>query len=118
MAAASFLVLTGSAATVERRGGSRRRRSRLSALACLAVAVTLIASAGVSIELLRSSLLLALGLAGLGPVLHASMRAQPAARLFPSRLFDWRTTVGSGMTHGRRLFGRDLLLRRLRPAAS
>ena len=96
MAAASFLVLTGSAATVERRGGTPPPFP-LVPLACLTVAVTLIASAGVSIELLRSSILLGLGLAGLALFFMVDARS-PEARLFPSRLFDWRTKVGSGMT--------------------
>ena len=59
--------------------------------------MTLIASAGVSIELVRSSLLLVAGLAGLALFFALDARL-PAARLFPSRLFDWRTKVGSGMT--------------------
>jgi MFS family permease len=96
MAAASFLVLTGSAVTVERRGESPPPFP-LAPLACLALAVTSIAIAGVSIELVRSSILLVVGLAGL--VLFFALDARlPQARLFPSRLFDWRTKVGSGMT--------------------
>ena len=96
MAAASFLVLTGSATKVERRGVAPPPFP-LAPLACLAVAVTFIASAGVSIELLRSSVLLVLGLVGL--VLFFKLDARlPAARLFPSGLFDWRGKVGSGMT--------------------
>ena len=97
MAAASFLVLTGSAATVERRGEAPPPPFPLVPLACLALAVTLIASAGVSIELVRSSVLLVLGLVGLALFFRLDARL-PAARLFPSRLFDWRSKVGSGMT--------------------
>ena len=97
MAAESFLVLTGSAATVERPGEASPQPFPLATLACLAVAVTLIAGAGVSIALLRSSILLGLGLVGLALFLVVDARL-PAARLFPSRLFDWRSKVGSGMT--------------------
>ncbi|TGQ96070.1 MFS transporter, partial [Mesorhizobium sp. M1C.F.Ca.ET.204.01.1.1] len=67
------------------------------ALGCLAVSVVLIASAGVDVALLRSSLLLGLGLIGL--VLFFRIDAlKPDSRLFPSRLFSWRSPVGSGMT--------------------
>ena len=97
MAAASFLVLTGSAATVERRGDRAAALPASSRSPAWPLAVTLIASAGVSIELVRSSILLLLGLAGL--VLFFRLDARlPASRLFPSRLFDWRSKVGSGMT--------------------
>ena len=67
------------------------------ALACLAVAVVLIASAGVDIALLRSSLLIVLGLAGLA-LFFTIDALKPRSRLFPSRLFSWRTPVGAGMT--------------------
>jgi MFS family permease len=97
MAAASFLVLTGSAAKVDRRSEAAPPPFPLIPLACLSLAVTLIASAGVSIELVRSSALLALGLVGLMLFFRLDAR-QPAARLFPSTLFDWRSKVGSGMT--------------------
>jgi MFS family permease len=97
MAAATLVVLTGSAATVDRRAIAAPPPFPFLPLACLAAAVTLIAGAGVSIEALRSSLLLAAGLAGL--VLFFALDARlPRSRLFPSRLFDWRSKVGSGMT--------------------
>jgi MFS family permease len=96
MAAASFVVLRGPVASVD---GSRIIKPPpfpWLPLAALAIAVMLIASAGVSIALLRSSLLLATGLAGL--VLFFALDAQrPASRLFPSRPFAWRGKVGSGM---------------------
>jgi MFS family permease len=96
MAAATLMVLTGSAATVDRRAGAAAAPFPFLPLACLAAAVTLIASAGVSIEAARSSVLLIAGLAGL--VLFFMLDARlPASRLFPSRLFDWRSKVGSGM---------------------
>ncbi|RUX98537.1 MFS transporter, partial [Mesorhizobium sp. M7A.F.Ca.US.005.03.2.1] len=57
----------------------------------------LIASAGVDIALLRSSLLMAFGLIGL--LLFFTIDAlKPLSRLFPARLFSWRTPVGAGMT--------------------
>ena len=98
MAAASFLVLTGSAAKVDRRGEGSAAAVPFIPLGCLAIAVVLIASAGVSIELVRSSR--ASGrLAWSASALFFRLDARlPAARLFPSRLFDWRTKVGSGMT--------------------
>jgi MFS family permease len=96
MAVASFVVLRGPSTVA---GGSSRIKPPpfpWLPLAALATAVTLIASAGVSIALLRSSLLLAAGLAGL--VLFFALDARrPASRLFPSRLFAWRGKVGSGM---------------------
>lgn len=97
MAAASFVVLAGPGAKVDRRGGAAPPPFPLLPLACLAVAVMLIAGAGVSIEAVRSSLLLATGLAGLA-IFFALDARQPRSRLFPSRLFDWRGKVGSGMT--------------------
>lgn len=97
MAIASLIVLAGTAAKAERGTGAPSSRFPLLRLACLAVAVMLIAGAGVSIEAVRSSALLLLGLLGL--VLFFTLDARsPKARLFPSRLFDWRAEVGSGMT--------------------
>jgi len=97
MAVLSLIVLAGPAAKVDRRSEALPPPFPLLPLGCLAVAVTLIASAGVSIEAVRSSILLTLGLVGL--VLFFALDARvPDARLFPSRLFDWRSKVGSGMT--------------------
>lgn len=97
MAGLSTVLLTGSAARVDRREGARPGRFPFLPLACLTVAVLLIASAGISIEVFRSSALLLLGLAALVGVFILDARA-PASRLFPSRLFDWRSRMGSGMT--------------------
>ena len=96
MAVLSFVVLTGPATKVERRGEAPPSFPFLP-LGCLAVAVMLIAGAGVAIEAFRSSVLLIMGLAGLWLFLRLDARV-PEARLFPSRLFDWRGKVGSGMT--------------------
>lgn len=97
MAGACLIVLTGTAARVERRGEAPPPPFPFVPLACLVVAVVLIASAGVSIEAMRSSILLGLGIAGLALFFRLDARV-PEARLFPSRLFDWRGKVGSGMT--------------------
>jgi hypothetical protein len=51
----------------------------------------------VNIQPLRSALLLCLGLAGRALFFRLDSR-NAAARLFPSRLFDWRTPLGTGMT--------------------
>lgn len=67
------------------------------ALACLALGIVLVAAAGVDIAPLRSSILLAAGLAGLALFFRIDA-GRPRSRLFPSRLFSWRTPVGCGMT--------------------
>ena len=59
--------------------------------------IVLIASAGVNIQPLRSTLLLCLGLMVLALFFVLDSR-NAQTRLFPSRLFDWRTPVGTGMT--------------------
>lgn len=97
MAALSFVMLTGPSTKVERRGESLPPPFPFLPLGCLAVAVMLIAGAGVSIEAVRSAILLILGLAGLVLFFRLDARV-PEARLFPSQLFDWRSKVGSGMT--------------------
>ncbi|TIV42156.1 MAG: MFS transporter, partial [Mesorhizobium sp.] len=66
-------------------------------LGCLAVSVVLIAAAGVDIALLRSSLLILLGLAGLALFFRVDA-LKPRSRLFPSQLFSWNSALGSGMT--------------------
>jgi MFS family permease len=96
MAMASLVVLRGPAKTARRAGAAAPPAFPFLPLFCLAIAVTLIASAGVSIALVRSSLLLAAGIGGL--ILFFALDARrPASRLFPSRLFDWRGKVGNGM---------------------
>lgn len=67
------------------------------ALLVLAGSVVLIASAGVNIELVRSSILLTLGLAGLALFFRLDA-AKPESRLFPTGPFDLKTRVGSGLT--------------------
>ncbi|MDP3896039.1 MAG: MFS transporter [Mesorhizobium sp.] len=95
MAAISYVVLSGPAA--------RRDASLMPPpfpvvpLSCLALAVLLIAVAGVEIRLLTSSLLLALGIGGLALFFVLDAR-RPQSRLFPSRPFDWRSPVGLGLT--------------------
>ncbi|RUY11645.1 MFS transporter, partial [Mesorhizobium sp. M7A.F.Ca.CA.004.12.1.1] len=97
MALASFLVLDTPQATKPKTSTGKAPPFPFAALGCLAVAVVLIASAGVDIALLRSSLLMAFGLIGL--VLFFTIDAlKPRSRLFPARLFSWRTPVGAGMT--------------------
>ncbi|RUZ50728.1 MFS transporter, partial [Mesorhizobium sp. M7A.F.Ca.US.007.01.1.1] len=97
MALASFIVLDTPEATRPKASAGGAPPFPFAALACLAVAVVLIASAGVDIALLRSSLLMAFGLIGL--LLFFTIDAlKPLSRLFPARLFSWRTPVGAGMT--------------------
>lgn len=67
------------------------------ALLVLAGSIVMIATAGVNIELVRSSILLALGLGGLALFFRLDAM-KPASRLFPSGPFDLRTRVGSGLT--------------------
>ena len=97
MALASFIVLNTPEATRPVTSIGKTPPFPFTALGCLAVAVVLIASAGVDIALLRSSLLMVFGLIGL--VLFFCIDAlKPRSRLFPARLFSWRTPVGAGMT--------------------
>ncbi|MBZ9891352.1 MFS transporter [Mesorhizobium sp. BR1-1-3] len=97
MALASFIVLDTPEATRPKASAGGAPPFPFAALACLTVAVVLIASAGVDIALLRSSLLMAFGLIGL--LLFFTIDAlKPLSRLFPARLFSWRTPVGAGMT--------------------
>ncbi|WP_421864912.1 MFS transporter [Parvibaculum sp.] len=97
MATATYLVLKGPAAT-QASGNSREAPPfPYPALAVLAIGVILIASAGVEIQVVRSSLVLLLGLGGLALFFWVD-GLRPRSRLFPSRLFDWRTPLGAGMT--------------------
>jgi MFS family permease len=95
MALASFLLLRGERAT-RPSGNAVAEPFPYLSLAVLAGGVMLIALAGVEIEPFRSGIVLALGLAGLALFFALDARS-PRSRLFPARLFDWRTTVGSGM---------------------
>ncbi len=96
MAAASFVLLRLAAA--RRATGQQAPASfPFDVLLCLAVSVILIATAGLASEPRRASLLLLLGLAGIALVFAPDSR-RPLARLFPSRPFAWRSSVGTGMT--------------------
>ena len=97
MALASFIVLDTPEATRPQAIAGTAPPFPFAALGCLAVSVVLIAMAGVDIALLRSSLLLALGLIGLALFVRIDA-LKPRSRLFPSQLFSWRSPVGSGMT--------------------
>jgi MFS family permease len=96
MAVASFAILRMRAALTPA-GAQGRSSFPFEVLACLAVSVILIAIAGLSIETLRSSFLLIVGLCGVGLVFWLDAR-RPDSRLFPRRPFDWRSPVGTGMT--------------------
>jgi len=96
MALASFMVLRGERAT-RPSGNAAAAPFPYMPLGVLAGGVMLIAVAGIEIVPVRSGILLALGLAGLALFFMLDAR-NPRARLFPARLFDWRTPVGSGMT--------------------
>ncbi|MER9595356.1 MFS transporter [Mesorhizobium sp. M0244] len=97
MALASFIVLDTPEATRPQAASGSAPPFPFAALGCLAVSVVLIATAGVDIALLRSSLLLTLGLIGLMLFIYIDA-LKPRSRLFPSRLFSWRSPVGAGMT--------------------
>lgn len=96
MALACVAVLRGPAATRRQAAAGTLPPFPFIALATLAASVVLIALAGVRIELLRSSVLLALGIAGLCLFFALDAR-RPLSRLFPSHPFDRRTPVGNGM---------------------
>lgn len=97
MALASFVVLDTPQAKRPRATEGAAPPFPFAVLLCLAASIVLIAAAGVDIELLRSSLLLLAGLAGLA-LFFALDALRPRSRLFPSRLFSWRSPVGTGMT--------------------
>jgi MFS family permease len=97
MAIASLLVLNSPEATRPQAMPGGVPPFPFAALGCLAVAVILIASAGVDVAALRSSALMLLGLVGLVLFFYVD-GLRPRSRLFPSRLFSWRTPVGAGMT--------------------
>ncbi len=97
MASSCFAVLRSAEATKRRADAARPPPFPFRALGMLALAVMLIALASVDIELLRSSVLLVAGLAGLA-LFFLVDGWRPASRLFPTRPFGWRSPVGSGMT--------------------
>lgn len=96
MAVASYLVLNSPEARTRAPSAEALPRFPYAALGVLGVAVLLIASAGVDIALVRSSLLLGLGLLGLVAFFRIDQKNR-RAHLFPSRMFDVRTTLGKGM---------------------
>jgi MFS family permease len=95
MASVAFRLLStpGAVRTV----GDKPPPFPFTALLVLAVSIILIASAGVNIQLARSSILLILGLAGLALFFYLDA-TKPASRLFPSGPFNLNTRVGSGLT--------------------
>lgn len=98
MALASLLVLRMRAAGETARSERDRPPSfPFEVLLCLAVSVILIAMAGLAMTPLRSSIFLVSGLLGVGLVFMLDAR-KPQSRLFPSRPFDWKSRVGTGMT--------------------
>ncbi|CAN7609415.1 MFS transporter [Mesorhizobium sp. LjNodule214] len=97
VALASLIVLNTPQATRPQATGGTAPPFPYVALGCLAVSVVLIAMAGVDIALLRSSLLLGFGLIGLALFFRVDA-LKPQSRLFPARLFSWRSPVGNGMT--------------------
>ncbi|RJT30957.1 MFS transporter [Mesorhizobium waimense] len=97
VALASFIVLDTPEATRPQAASGTAPPFPYVALGCLGASVVLIAMAGVDIALLRSSLLLGFGLVGLMLFIYLDA-LRPRSRLFPSRLFSWRSPVGSGMT--------------------
>lgn len=97
VALASLTVLNTAGASRPQASGDAAPPFPYGALGCLAVAVVLIATAGVDIALLRSTLLLCLGLIGLALFVRVD-GLRPRSRLFPSNLFSWRSPVGNGMT--------------------
>ena len=97
MALASFAVLGTPQAKRPQASAGPTPSFPFLALGCLAVSVVLIAAAGVNIALLRSSLFILLGLAGLALFFRVDA-LKPRSRLFPSQLFSWNSALGSGMT--------------------
>jgi MFS family permease len=97
MAAVAYFVLSGPAARSVRLSIGGVPPFPFGALACLALAVMLIALAGIEPRPLFSAALLGAGLAGV--VLFFAIDARrPASRLFPSRPFSWASPVGAGLT--------------------
>ncbi|MDX8454103.1 MFS transporter [Mesorhizobium sp. VK9D] len=96
MALASFAVLSTPQAKRPQVSAGTAPSFPFVALGCLAVSIVLIAAAGVDIALLRSSLFILLGLAGLALFFRVDA-LKPRSRLFPSQLFSWNSPLGSGM---------------------
>ncbi|MBS3649924.1 MFS transporter [Pseudaminobacter sp. 19-2017] len=96
-AVTALFVLRGPQATRPKNDGRTLPPFPYLTLGSLAASVILIATAGVGIAPLRSSLLLAAGMAGIAVFFMLDARV-PAVRLFPSRPLDPRTPVGNGIT--------------------
>jgi MFS family permease len=97
MASLSFAVLRGPQATQRKPSAAGRLPPfPFLPLACLAAAIMAIALAGVGFGVAGSTLLLVVGIAGIGGffVLDAT---RPGSRLFPSRPLDMRTPLGNGI---------------------
>ncbi|HTV68367.1 MAG TPA: MFS transporter [Rhizobiaceae bacterium] len=97
MASLSFAVLRGPQATTRKptEDGILPPFPFL-ALTCLALAIVAIALAGVGFGVAGSTLLLVLGIAGIGGFFLLDA-ARPRSRLFPTRPLDLRTQVGNGI---------------------
>jgi len=96
MALLCFLVLTSPQARTRAGTGEALPPFPVAVLVVLGLAVLAIASAGIDVTPLRSSLLLTLGVAGLVFFFWLDRRNR-RVHLFPDRLFDWSTDMGSGM---------------------
>ncbi|MGE0281757.1 MAG: MFS transporter [Rhizobiaceae bacterium] len=96
MALTTFLMLTSPQATTRVRPTEKLPPFPIKVLLVLGLSVMAVASAGVNVAPLRSSLLLAVGIAGLVFFFRLDSRNR-AAHLFPDRLFDWSTPMGGGM---------------------
>ncbi len=97
MASLSFTVLRGPQATTRKpTEDGALPPFPFMALTCLALAIMAIALAGVGFGVAGSSLLLVLGIAGVGGFFLLDA-AKPRSRLFPTRPLDMRTQVGNGI---------------------
>lgn len=97
MASVSFAVLRGPQATQRKATPDGELPPfPVLPLLCLAAAIMAIALAGVGIGIVRSGLLLALGIAGIACFFLLDTR-RPRSRLFPTRPLDMKTPVGNGI---------------------
>jgi MFS family permease len=97
MAATGYFAMASKAVLQQWRGAAKAPPFPFLSLLVLVIAFILIASAGVGIELLRSSTLLIVGLIVLGLFFYVDT-LKPNSRLFPSKVFDWYTPLGCGMS--------------------
>jgi hypothetical protein len=91
---ASLGVLQGEA--VPKRDGQTTARFPVLALTALAIGISVLAASGIEQRPLAAGALAGLGIAGIAAFFVLDSR-NPQARLFPTRPFDPRTTVGAGM---------------------